>query len=123
MRPVHLTDLDLAARAVLAQPAGAQPDAAARLVAGARLADRFRKRLGRRHSVWGDGTVAAAAMALAGGKLAPPQRCDTAYRHALQSVLTALSESGPFDFPQQTLYPMRGTARKVCNGLYSGETS
>ncbi|WP_394152551.1 hypothetical protein [Loktanella salsilacus] len=123
MRPVHLTDLDIAARAILARPAAEWPERAASLVTGARLADRYRKRLARRHPVWGDGTLAAAALGVAGRDIAPPQRCDASYVKALQCILTALSENGPFDFCRPALYPIQRMARKQRNGLYPGETS
>ncbi|SEM43755.1 hypothetical protein SAMN04488003_101110 [Loktanella fryxellensis] len=85
MRPVHVTDLDIAARTVLAYG----PVTAVRIVAGARLADRYRKRMRRRHRLWGDGTLAGACAAI--GPAAPPGACDAAYRTALAAVLAALA--------------------------------
>lgn len=87
MRPLHVTDLDLATRTVLIHGSD-MAECAAGLVAAARLADRYRKRLRRRHPVWGDGTLAGACGAYGGA--AAPRTCDTAYRRALALVLAAL---------------------------------
>ena len=122
MRPVHLTDLDLATRVVCGRPDGEQVAIAAKIVAGARIADKFRKRLRRRHPIWGDGTLAAAA--LSRGTLAASTRCDTAYQRALIAVLRALANTEGFDYPRQALYcTNRNAARNVSDGLYSGKPS
>ncbi|MFZ3582323.1 hypothetical protein ACOI1H_09160 [Loktanella sp. DJP18] len=102
MRPLHLTDLDIATRTLLALPVDDRATAAVAIVAGASLADRYRKRSFRRHVIWGDGTLAAAACACA--QPVRPSRCDAAYRNALGCILTALAHPSPFDFSAGTLY-------------------
>lgn len=69
MRPLAPSDLTAAARALLALPEAARAAAAARMVAEAEAADRYRRRTGRWHPLWGDGTLESAARAR---PLAPP---------------------------------------------------
>ena len=89
MRPIGLTDLNDAVRAVLAAPEDDRAATAARIVGQACLADRYRKRMGRRHPVWGDGTLSAAARA--GPIVAASGWCDRDYRAALALMLAALA--------------------------------
>ena len=88
MRPIGLCDLDDAVRALLAVPPSDRAATAARIVARASVADRYRKRLGRRHPAWGDGTLSAAARSAALG--ARSGHCGPDYRRALMLVLAAL---------------------------------
>lgn len=71
MRPVTLTDLTAAARVLRALPEGQREAAMAALIARADLADRMRREAGRNHPLWGNGTLAAAALA-PGTRLADP---------------------------------------------------
>ena len=122
MRPVHLTDLDIATRVLLAI---GEPDRAAtarRIVGTARVADRYRKRLGRRHPVWGDGTLAAAA--LAESKPVVPRPCDRAFRLTLRLLLEAIEGSPSFDFHAHALYKIKVCASKDrTDGKYPGKTA
>lgn len=63
MRPAGLDDLWAAARVLHGVTAPARPAAMAALLTRAEAADRYRKRLGRAHPGWGDGTLMAAALA------------------------------------------------------------
>ena len=90
MRPVLPGDLDAATRLLLTLPPGARAGRAAALVAQADTADRWRKRTGRAHPRWGDGSLMAAARLAA--RPAPVWRCDAAYCAALAAVLRALAD-------------------------------
>lgn len=61
MRYVQLADIDAAARAVMFCPQTARPKMAARLLAEATLADKYRKRLRTPHPQFGTGTLMSAA--------------------------------------------------------------
>jgi hypothetical protein len=61
MRRLVPADLDAAARALLAVPPTARQRLAGRLVVEADAADRYRRRFGRAHPIWGNGTLESAA--------------------------------------------------------------
>lgn len=61
MRPLLHGDLTSAARHLLRLPAAERPAVCAQLIAQADAADRYRKRFGRAHPRWGNGTLMAAA--------------------------------------------------------------
>jgi hypothetical protein len=88
MRPVHLTDLDAAVRALLIDPECDWPMLAGDLVQNTRIADRFRKRLRKAHPVFGNGSLSSA---VSRKEKSPPQACDARYRRCLLVLLTALS--------------------------------
>ena len=89
MRPVLVGDLIAAARVLRAEPAAARDGCIARLIAEADLADRSRKRLGRPHAVYGNGSLMAAALRR---RPAPePFLSDLAYLDALGRVIAALA--------------------------------
>lgn len=89
MRAVLAADLDTAARVMAAVSDVERPALMAALLAAAHSADKLRKRTGRAHPRWGDGTLAAAAAAL---PLAlPPRRYDRAATAALAAVLAGLA--------------------------------
>ena len=93
MRPVLHGDVVTAARALLAAPAGGRDGLAARLIHEAGAADAHRRRTGRRHPDWGDGTLQAAA---ARRPLAPePRLDDPAYATCMLLVFEALLARGP----------------------------
>ncbi|MDO6586059.1 hypothetical protein Q4543_11045 [Salipiger sp. 1_MG-2023] len=73
MRPVLHGDLVAAARALLCVPREQRWRVARDLVAQADVADRYRRRLGRVHPGWGNGTLMAAAL---GRPCAPERRLD-----------------------------------------------
>ena len=64
MRPVLHADVICAARVLLCLPSGRRWQAAQELVARAEAADRYRRRLGRTHPGWGNGTLMAADQSL-----------------------------------------------------------
>lgn len=87
MRTVLPGDLRAAACALLPLPLAARDAALARIVARAEAADRYRKRFGRAHPDWGDGTLAAAA----GRVAAEPFAADPGYLDATLRVLHLLA--------------------------------
>ena len=88
MRPVLHADVICAARVLLCLPSGRRWQAAQELVARAEAADSYRRRLGRTHPGWGNGTLMAAAMAR---PMAPGHRPDHPdYADCLMLVLDAL---------------------------------
>lgn len=88
MRPVLHGDVVAAARALLPLPEAERPAAMARLLAEADAADRYRRRMGRVHRLWGNGSLMAAAMA----RPLPPEPflADPDYLRCLIVVLEAL---------------------------------
>jgi hypothetical protein len=90
MRPLLPGDLDCAARALFALPSNLWAAEATRLVQAADIADRYRKRLGRIHRTYGDGSLQCAALFL--GHRGQPRWCDDTYCAALAAVLTALRQ-------------------------------
>lgn len=83
-------DLDCAVAVVMAQPPQARAEVAERLLYEADVADRFRKRLGRAHPVYGTGSLMSAAL---GWPDAPRGRVyDASYCAALIVVLTAVQD-------------------------------
>jgi hypothetical protein len=88
MRHLAPSDLTAAARALLPLAPPERPRAMARMIAEAEAADRYRKRAGRAHALWGNGTLEAAAR---GREIAPqPSLSDTDYLSCLAEVLDAL---------------------------------
>ena len=88
MRPVMHSDICAAARAVLAIPERGRPDFCARLIREAEGADRFVRRLGKLHPIWGNGTLKSAAHAY---RLTDePSFDDPAYARAFAMVLSKL---------------------------------
>ena len=88
MRPVLHSDVTASARALLCIPEQARADFCGRLLRDASWADKFTKRLGKPHPLWGNGTLMAAARAHA---LAPePTFDDTNYCNAMATVLAQL---------------------------------
>jgi hypothetical protein len=61
LREVHLSDLTVAARALLAVPPCLRTCLCVRLFDEADCADKFTKRMGKPHTNWGNGTLMAAA--------------------------------------------------------------
>ena len=91
MRPVTVHDVTVAAEAVGRAPKAEREAVAGSLVAAARLADLYRKRLGKKHPQFGSGTLADAALALGGP--APWGEMNTAGVIAVLSALARQHEA------------------------------
>ena len=89
MRAVGLSDLDVAARALLGQPQGDWPKVAAQLIVDAHTADVWRKRYGVAHPNGGTGSLYAQASLL---PCARSTQCGEQYCAALAQVLAALAQ-------------------------------
>lgn len=87
MRPVLHTDLLMAARAVRCVPTASRAERLAQWLREAHWADRYRKRLGRAHPHWGNGSLLARAMA---EPLAQPSWPDNGELVALAEVIAAV---------------------------------
>ncbi len=88
MRLLGAADLFAAARALLAAPEPLRAGLMARMIHEAEAADRYRRRIGRVHPLWGNGTLEAAARGHAPG----PSRAlhDNDHLACLALVLEAL---------------------------------
>tara|TARA_R110002110_G_scaffold194901_20_gene404124 strand:- start:1175 stop:1465 length:291 start_codon:yes stop_codon:yes gene_type:complete len=90
MRRVLGSDVTAAARALRAVPSERRAALCARLFQEADWADRYTRRLGRVHVLWGNGTLMAAACAR---RLAAEQDfADTEYCDCFHMVISALVE-------------------------------
>ncbi|RYH03366.1 hypothetical protein EU805_06480 [Salipiger sp. IMCC34102] len=85
MRPLGWLDLDAGVRCLLGRPQARQIGVADDLLRQADAADRYRKRMGYRHKVFGDGSLSAAAQGL--GMVPVAARLDAEYLRALGVVL------------------------------------
>ncbi len=85
MRPVQLADLDMATRVLMCVHQRDRSRLAAEMCRNARIADKYRKRIGRPHPEFGVGTL----MAVAGGydQCGRPDTCTIAYLECLQIVI------------------------------------
>lgn len=88
MRRVHLTDLNIATRVLMAADESCRHGIAAELIANAQIADRYRKRTGRNHFVWGAGSLADACRNHP--RAMRPLGCDPLFLTCLATVITAL---------------------------------
>jgi len=89
MRPVLIGDVIAAARVLLAQSDAQWPDCVDRLIWRAHVADRYRRRLGKPHTNWGNGSLMAAA-AREPQIADEPFLADLRYLRALACVLDRL---------------------------------
>ena len=89
MRPILPADLDLAARVLMSAPIADRRAVIAQLIAQADIADRYRKKLGKAHPLFGGGSLMAAALRHDHG--APARQCDDHYCACLAEVLSALA--------------------------------
>lgn len=90
MRAVQLADIEAAARVLLKRDRCERNTTMASLCNHARIADRYRKRLGVPHPDFGTGTLMSAA---AGFQAAPrPPRCNLDYLECIGIVVAFLSE-------------------------------
>ncbi|MEX5729273.1 hypothetical protein Ga0609869_002626 [Rhodovulum iodosum] len=90
MRPVLHGDAVAAALALMPLPEAARAGAITAMLARAGAADAYRKRFGRSHPRWGDGSL----MALARGRPLPPEPAldDAGYCRCLSLVFAAIAE-------------------------------
>jgi len=95
MRPVLVTDLLYAGRALLRVKPEMRIDKALKLIENAERADRFRRVTGMRHRGFGDGTLAGAAQA--SGLVPEPEICDPDFARGLIVVLRAIVLHGSYD--------------------------
>lgn len=90
MRPIAPSDISVAARMLLVLPQDQRGRAISTLIAQAEAADRYQKRMGHPHPVWGNGSLEGAAR---GHTISPPQSyAETDYLTVMARVLTALVE-------------------------------
>lgn len=89
MRTITHGDVTAAARAVRDLPAEARRGAVRAYLERADAADRFRKRFGRAHPIWGNGSLMAAVMCC-GGPSAEPVLSDPGYLDAMAAVIEAI---------------------------------
>lgn len=88
MRPVLHGDVVAAACALLARPDAERPVLMQRMLSEAAIADLYRKRLGRPHPIWGNGSLMAAARRRV--RAAEPFLDDRDYCACLAMVFEAL---------------------------------
>lgn len=90
MRRVMLGDVIAAAQVLRDVPEGARAAHCAAMLARAQAADLWRKRLGRGHPRWGNGSLLALALAEGAGRASGAPLADSAYLAALVVVIEAL---------------------------------
>ena len=88
MRAVHLSDLNMAARTLLAVPQRGRRKLVQSLIHNAHVADKYRKKTGRAHPQYGDGSLCAVCQPMT--KVAMPDRCDPRYLDSLGIVIEGL---------------------------------
>ena len=117
MRPVMHGDVVSAACAVLPLPALQRRGAILRMLAQARAADAYRKRFGRAHPLWGNGSLMAVAR---GHRVGPePGLGDPAYCACLAQVFDTLVEW----YGERAGTPAGGAKPVPCDGARgSGHT-
>ena len=108
MRRVLLCDAVSVARVLLALAPDLRPLALRRIWAEAGAAEAYRRRTGRMHPIWGDGSLSAAA--LRRPAVQEPRLDDTEYLDCLIAVLTRLRADHPRVQDRQ-----RGTAGSTCS--------
>lgn len=91
-RPIHTTDIDQMVRVLAHSPVREREVIAADIIDRADIADRFRKRLGKLHPTFGDGSFGQSAIKLAGGIPKPVAHADDAYLDCLRITVAALQE-------------------------------
>lgn len=95
MRPVHITDLDRVVRAVLPLSGIERSDRLRDIVASADAADRYRKRTGRPHAFYGNGSLGGAVSEA----VCLINYCNADYRACLIEVLIAIDARLPHQKP------------------------
>lgn len=89
MRPVHLADIEVAVRVLLALPPLDRVGIMSELIRSAEMADRYRKRWRRPHPAFGTGTLMSAAAHFR--QAARPSQIDVDTLDALGVVIRCLS--------------------------------
>lgn len=87
MRPIHLSDLHEASSAILAKPVRDRVTFAYQIVENAKIADKWRKRTGKAHPLFGIGSLSSAVQGAAKHRT---DQCCGDYRAALFVLLEAL---------------------------------
>lgn len=88
MRPVQLADIEVAARVLCRVPSKERHAEAKAICQRAKVADKFRKRLGRPHPEFGTGTIMSAMHGYP--KSARPDQMTSEYLDALIAICTQL---------------------------------
>lgn len=88
MRAVHLSDLNLGARTLLCAREKDRPWIMKTLLEQAHTADKYRKRTGKAHPQFGNGTLSAACGGFARAPM--PDRCDPHYLRCLADVIKGI---------------------------------
>ncbi len=88
MRALHLSDLNLGARTLLRARETDRAQFIKTLLEQAHTADKYRKRTGRAHPEFGNGTLSDACGAHA--RLPMPDRCDPQYLRCLSDVIKGI---------------------------------
>ena len=88
MRAVYLSDLNLAGRTLMMVRAEDRSRWIAQILDHAHAADKFRKRIGRAHLPYGNGTLAAACQHHP--KHPMPIHCDANYLASMEAVIRGL---------------------------------
>ena len=89
MRAVHLSDLNLASRTLMVVAPSQRQAFAQGLLDAAHVADKVRKRTGRAHVQYGNGTLGGACQRHPKAKM--PDWCDSEYLDCMQMVIVALA--------------------------------
>ncbi len=92
MRPIYPSDLQDAARALLAAPARRRPEIAKNLLLRAQVADKYRKCHNRPHPEFGVGSLGDAARSYPRGPL--PRGCNAEYLACMQVMIAAQIGNG-----------------------------
>lgn len=88
MRAVHLSDLNMAARTLICARVPDRAVMLASLLEQAHVADKYRKRTGRAHPQFGNGTLSDACQQHPRASM--PDRCDPQYLGCLAVVINGL---------------------------------
>lgn len=89
MRPVQLADIEIAARVLRIVPKDLRNSCVKQLLQQADVADRYRKRLGRPHPLFGAGSLMSAAMRHP--KAPRPDACDHLHLDCIGLVVRQLA--------------------------------
>ena len=121
MRPVLPGDLSAAARALLTVPSCARPSLAHSLLEQAEAADRYRRREGRAHPLWGNGSLQSAALA----RRVSPEPCldDPEYLDCQIAVLEALRLGAPHPAAHSTQSRAVGSSASRPSAISSPQSS
>lgn len=89
MRAITQGDVSAATRAVLNLPADVRSAAVRAMLEKAHAADRFRKRCGRAHPVWGNGSLMGIALSVR-NRMGEPRLSDLGHLEAMATVIDAI---------------------------------